>query len=730
VKAILSKPLILLFFFAAVFLTGSAAVCHHAVRVLSDNEQWVIHSHEILARLESIRAALAMAEGDQRNFLFTGQTDYLDTWQSTGRRCADDVDELTGLVTDNVDQTRREVLLRTSVTDRLAALARGVVEYQSGGIDAARAWTATGSGRRAMETAMGLIASMEQEENHLLAVRSSQSDANLRHLVITFALVGLLSVTLLGIIFFFVRREVQHRAEAARQIKQSETRLLLAIEAAELGIWEHDLVTGQIISSERCQAMFALPLDQPVTVEAIGARIHAEDRKRFQTTVQDAINNLAGRGEYFIEYRVCWPDQSVRWIRVRGRVVFEGSGAARRALRIVGTMIDVSDARQAESDLREAKNHAEAANRAKDQFLAVLSHELRTPLTPVLAAISGLEQRADLPAGIRDDVATVRRNVELEARLIDDLLDLTRIARGKVRLHPEVVDIHELIRVVLAMFRSQADEAALRIRLDLGAAQHHVWGDPGRLQQILWNLLSNAVKFTPAGGTISVRTHNDENQILVVEVEDTGIGIEPEGFSKLFNAFEQGDATLARKFGGLGLGLSIAKTIAELHRGQLEAFSTGKDKGTTFRFKLTTVQPPSDIAGAPVQARSNVEPPRSPQVRILLVEDNEDTRRLMGRLLRMFGHHVEAADCVASALDLARKESFDLLVSDIGLPDGTGWELMVKLGEHRPAKAIALSGFGMEDDLRRSREAGYLEHLTKPINLTQLREVIDRVIAA
>jgi signal transduction histidine kinase len=556
------------------------------------------------------------------------------------------------------------------------------------------------------------------------------SASSLRGLAVTFAVVGMVSVGLLAAIALSVRREITERADAARQLRASEGRLLLAIEAAEIGVWEHDPITGEVTATDRCRAMFGLPPGEPVTGETMLSRIEPADQEHLRAVIRKAIEP-GGRGEFVIEYRVLWPDGTVRTIRSRGRALFEGTGETRRPLRLVGTLLDLTDMYQVETDLREARDRAEAASRTKDQFLAVLSHELRTPLTPVLAAVSDLEQRRDLPPGLRGDIATIRRNVEMEARLIDDLLDLTRIARGKVKLHPEVVDVHALVPAVIDMFRAEVADKGMRLTTDLAAARHHVWGDSGRLQQVLWNLLSNSLKFTPAGGLVTVRTANaDDDGRILIEVTDTGIGLEAASIPRLFNAFEQGEQTIARKYGGLGLGLSIAKAIMDLHEGTLEAQSAGRDKGTTFVMRLKTAPNPKP-GGDPSPPAAVPEPRRdgAGRLRILLVEDNEDTRRLMGRLLRTFGHHVEAADSIAAALDLAGRERFDLLVSDIGLPDGTGWDLMGRLGDRRPPKAIALSGFGMEDDLRRSRDAGFLEHVIKPVNIIELRAMIERVAA-
>jgi PAS domain S-box-containing protein len=245
-------------------------------------------------------------------------------------------------------------------------------------------------------------------------------------------------------------------------------------------------------------------------------------------------------------------------------------------------MRDLTERKLAEEQLAHAKQEAESANRAKDEFLAILSHELRTPLTPVLLAVSLLENRGDLSPEMQQDLETIRRSVEAEAQLIDDLLDLTRITRGKLQLNPERVDVHLVVRHALDLC---CRDVPHQISVELSAAQHVVWADPARLQQVLGNLLSNAVKFTPGTGRISVRSENTADQVRIA-VSDTGIGIKPQLLPRIFNAFEQGGEGVTRRFGGLGLGLAISKRLVEMQSGNLQASSQGPGRGATFSIEL------------------------------------------------------------------------------------------------------------------------------------------------
>ncbi len=377
---------------------------------------------------------------------------------------------------------------------------------------------------------------------------------------------------------------------------------------------------------------------------------------------------------------------------------------------------------------------ARAANDAKDRFLATLSHELRTPLTPVLALVAGL-QEDDRARAFQSELAIIRRNVELEARLIDDLLDLTRIARGKLELHAGPADARHGMEHALQTCREELTEHH-RLEVALDAEDHGVWADTPRLTQVFWNLLRNAVKFTPDGGTIRVESRNErqaDGDWLAMEVKDTGIGIEPEVLPRVFDAFEQGQRSITRRFGGLGLGLAISKTILELHGGSLTAASEGRDKGAAFtvRLPLRTLPAearPSQLSLSP-NPKSKIE---NPKWSILLVEDHEDTADAMATLLRARGHQVTVAHTLAQArrAAAAAASSIDLVVSDLGLPDGSGHELMRELVAVYGLRGIALSGYGMEEDLRKSREAGFERHLTKPVSPQTLEATIHQVVTS
>lgn len=393
-----------------------------------------------------------------------------------------------------------------------------------------------------------------------------------------------------------------------------------------------------------------------------------------------------------------------------------------------GIIRDISERRAAEkalatqaAELAKSNAELEEANRTKDDFLAVLSHELRTPLTPVLAMASHLVAHGEFDVEVREDLEMICRNVQMEARLIDDLLDMTRIVRKKLSLHFEVVNAHEVAMAALGMFTGEIGQKNLEVTVNLAAQRHFVWADRSRLQQVFAVLLSNAAKFTPDNGRITVESRNNDAGSLVLEVADTGIGIDPAFIPRMFNRFEQGEQTVTRRYGGLGIGLSIAKSLIEMHQGSIHASSPGPNLGAVLGVELETVA----ILEAHPQQRA--EPRQEKECRILLVEDHYETRRIMARLLKSFGCIVATAGSVKEAIELGDRESFDLLVSDIGLPDGSGIDIMKVFKSRHQTRGIAVSGFGQDEDLRKSLEAGFETHLTKPIDFQTLQSVIKRM---
>lgn len=380
------------------------------------------------------------------------------------------------------------------------------------------------------------------------------------------------------------------------------------------------------------------------------------------------------------------------------------------------------------SALSEARDEAEQASRAKDDFLATLSHELRTPLSPVLLLADAEANNPDLPDEVRAKFSIIRKNVNLEARLIDDLLDLTRISRGKLQLNRIRCNVHRIIEDAISNVQGDAHERGISMIEELTASDLEVLGDPVRLQQVIWNVLRNAVKFAPSKGVVNIRTRNADGTIQI-DITDSGIGLAESELEHIFDAFSQSKLVRgSNQYGGLGLGLSIARMLVEIHSGTIQASSEGLGRGATFTINLPLLEAsqeerhPSEIPEASVLGELK-KPLRR---RILLVEDHEDTLAAMSFLLGS-KYEIVTAPTAREARSRATEGPFDLVISDIGLPDEKGYDLMAFLRDQYGLRGIALSGFGMEEDVMRSQQVGFVRHLTKPVEFGTLQRAIDEV---
>jgi PAS domain S-box-containing protein len=407
---------------------------------------------------------------------------------------------------------------------------------------------------------------------------------------------------------------------------------------------------------------------------------------------------------------------------------------------VVSALSDITERQLAALELERARDEAVNASRAKDDFLAALSHELRTPLNPVLLLATDAATNPDLSPEVREDFETIRKNVELEARLIDDLLDLTRITNGKMVLAHQSVDANTVVRDALSTVKVELSLRKIEMVMELDDGRPVVRGDPVRLQQVFWNVLKNAVKFTPDRGKVVVSTSvAPESGLFVLRVTDTGIGITPAELGHIFDAFVQGDHSKgvgSHRFGGLGLGLAISRRLVELHSGRIFAESEGRNKGSTFVIELpldVVAEDSPDGKGPgsdPVALRNAAGAESGPRRTILLVEDHSPTRIALERLLRRRNYRVFVAETAADARAAAKAEKIDIVISDIGLPDASGYDLMAELEELYGLKGIALTGYGMDGDIARSRATGFAVHLMKPVSMQSLDAAIATVSPA
>ena len=508
-----------------------------------------------------------------------------------------------------------------------------------------------------------------------------------------------------------IARDITERIHSQAALCESEVRFRTVADAAPVIIWlaDHDRIFDYL--NKAWLDFTGHSFDEEIH-SAWAERLHQDDLERCLETYH---RSFEAREPFEMEYRLRHHSGEYRWLLDRGipRITSKGTFEG-----YIGAGIDIHAQKEAAETIRRAN---ESASRAKDQFLAMLSHELRTPLTPVLMLASAMEMSPDLAPQTREDCAMIRKNIELEARLIDDLLDLTRITQGKMVLCFENIDPHPLIEHSLEILRGDLRAKQLQVDTCFCAPAPFICGDGLRLRQVFWNILKNAVKFTPAGGRISIVSYV-EGSHWRLDITDTGLGITAEELPQIFTAFTQGKVAAEPSFGGVGLGMAISAHLVNEHHGRIWAESPGRGFGSTFCVELP-------LAPMPVPG-STKPPPQEPEhrpLRVLLVEDHEASRATLLRLLSLHGHTVTAASSISQALAQAALATFDIVVSDLGLPDGSGHGLMRELSRTHGLCGIALSGFGMADDVKESLEAGFGEHLTKPVNLATLERAMLRV---
>jgi NO-binding membrane sensor protein with MHYT domain/CheY-like chemotaxis protein len=391
---------------------------------------------------------------------------------------------------------------------------------------------------------------------------------------------------------------------------------------------------------------------------------------------------------------------------------------------------------------RIARDQAERLSALKDEFLATLSHELRTPLNAMLGWAGMLQRGVKDEATFKRGLETIERNARAQGQLIDDLLDMSRIIAGTVRLDVQTVDPARIVEAAVGTVHPAAAAKAIALRTDLGrhagALPLEVRADPGRLQQVLWNLLANAVKFTPPGGSVQVQLGRDGGD-AVIRVIDSGIGIASDFLPYVFDRFRQQDASISRQHGGLGLGLSIAKQLVELHGGTIAVDSAGPDKGTTFTVRLPLTHEPAiaaAVAGVraplPVAHGELAELVDLTGVRVLVIDDAPDTLDVLEQILAYSGAATMTAPGADAALALLEHEVPDVIVSDVGMPDVDGFELMRRIRRRAATAgvpAIALTAFTRHDDRVKALQAGFTDYLAKPVEPAALADAIRRAVA-
>ena len=528
-----------------------------------------------------------------------------------------------------------------------------------------------------------------------------------------------------------IARDISEQKRAEEALRVSNQRFRLMANSAPVLIWLADISKSRTWFNRQWLEFTGRTLDED---GGFGwtQNVHPDDLARCLQSYGEGFDT---RQPFRAEYRIRRFDGQPRWISEQAIPIFEGAGGAFSGF--IGSCVDVTEAKQLQAEREEtlkaersAREEAERVGRLKDEFLATVSHELRTPLNAILGW-STLLRRID--PGSPDHgrgLETIERNARVQAQIIGDLLDMSRIISGKVQLDIQPIDLGEVINAAIDSVRPSIEARKLRLRVALDARAGRLRGDPGRLQQVIWNLLTNAVKFTPPGGHIDVVLER-VNSHVEVSVEDSGIGIKPEFLAFVFDRFRQADSSTTRRHGGLGLGLSIVKHLVELHGGSVRVKSPGEGQGATFIVALPiSVLRTEEVSREERPSFSDVdvaslELPSLAGVRAVVVDDEPDARILICRLIEEHGGQCQVAATAAEALALIAAGDVNILISDIGMPDVDGYELIRKIramhGEAcRHIPAIALTAYARADDRQRALLAGYQMHVAKPVEPREL----------
>jgi PAS domain S-box-containing protein len=514
----------------------------------------------------------------------------------------------------------------------------------------------------------------------------------------------------------------RHRTESA--LRESEDRLRLALEATRLGIWDYTVAGDELLCSERCEELLAVAPGTRMTYGDFLARVHPDDRERIR---QFGLDIWQGRhtGVCEIEYRVELPGGGERWLSSRGMIHTDDAGLPAR---IVGTLADITDRvlsqREVErlfAQLRDEQQRTEQASRAKDEFLAMLGHELRNPLAPIQTALEVMALRQSGPPSREETV--IRRQVHHMVRLLDDLLDVSRITSGQVELDRRPLDLVDVVAQAIDITSPLFEQRRHHLIVNVPRGLLHVMGDELRLTQVVANLLDNAARYTVAGGIVRIEGRRDDWAVL--DVVDTGVGIAPDLLPRVFDLFVQADRQPDRADGGLGIGLTLVRTLVRMHGGEVTASSNGGGPGSRFEIRLPLAA--DGVFQAPRREKTRVERRRERQSAILVVDDNQDAADLLAEVLRDQGHDVRVAHDGPQALERVGDFQPQVAILDIGLPVMDGYELALALRDRLgpELRLLAVTGYGQERDRSRSHEVGFEKHFVKPVTLTDLLDAIE-----
>jgi two-component system CheB/CheR fusion protein len=530
--------------------------------------------------------------------------------------------------------------------------------------------------------------------------------------------------------FLGVAEDISERKRSEEALRKSEERYNLAVAGSNDGIWDWDVRTNEVYYAPRFKELLGYcDAEFENTFLSFQMALHPNDRAR---TLARIRRHLEDREPYDAEYRLRTKSGEYRWFRARGQAIWDGSG---QAVRMAGSLTDITERKQSEAALAQNAAEIQRANETlriaeaearnavvkRDQFLAMLSHELRNPLSAILSGVGVLDHAdADLQAVQRARQA-IRRQVDHMSRLLDDLLDVARVTQGKIAFHKRVLDLNQLMSEAGQGMRTVMQASGHNFSIVPAEGAVMVDGDATRLLQIIENLLTNAAKYTPSGGCIMMRLVNEDDH-CELRVRDNGRGIEPALLEDIFDMFFQSDHALDRGDGGMGVGLTLVRALVQMHLGTVTAHSEGLARGSEFVVRLPLASRPQ------LESRESTSPADGPATRILLVEDNGDTRDMLQTILQLDGFQVETAEDGQRGLEAILAERPDVAVIDIGLPQLDGYEVARRVRQQfgkSQIRLIALTGYGQQKDRAAVYAAGFDEHLVKPVDIEKLKQVLS-----
>ena len=520
---------------------------------------------------------------------------------------------------------------------------------------------------------------------------------------------------------FFCAQDVTTREKQIEYHKVRSEQLLDAAENAEIGLWFWNLTEDSFYITPKCEEFFEVPVDDTVSLRSFLNGVHTDDRRRLEEALRES--QIEGK-EFKVEYRVVYSNQETHWLAVRGKTYLDNKGKPQNMMGVVRRITNKKIASEELAKVYErekrARDEAEEANRSKDFFLAVVSHELRSPLNTILGWTKILLTKEPKEEVRKSALETIEKSARAQAKLIDDLIDSARVSSGKLRLELHPLNLYEVLKTVYNSQKPLTDAKNVRLELASDRENIQVFGDTIRLQQIFTNLVSNALKFTSVGGTIKISVSTDNRQVTVRVIDD-GQGIAPEFLPNIFQQFQQGDEKASSDRSGLGLGLSIVKILTEKHKGQIKADSEGEGFGSTFTVVLPLHSSEEDFIDKIKESKPSAGKPLS-DVKILIVEDDPDSREVLQLFLEQSGAQVRSAESALDAFNLLRasaKDLPDVIVSDLAMPNEDGYSLVKRI-RNLPVEnggaipALALSAFASQNNKEQAFAAGFQKYHTKP----------------